>query len=161
MGGDPQAINNTPIIPLRSVANSGPIRSFKDVPESPERTLSVDPRSCWSQWQKEILEFQCDWRVSPKELVLEAQLRSPVGPQDVRALIDTGARIPIAFRQGLIDAVALHKAQFPVRFSVADGQPMDGGSHGTFVEILMPVKQDGMDILVRTTPPPYLHTRQQ
>ena len=151
MGGHPLA-DNTPLIPLRIVAAKGPSRSFKDVSEFPERTLPCDPQSCWSEWQKEILQFQCDWRVATKEIVLEAQIRSPDGPKDVRVLVDTGARIPIAFRTGLLDATRLLQALFPVRFSMADGQPMNGGSHGAFLEIRLPVRQNHTEVLVRTAP---------
>ena len=151
MGVDPSA-KQTPLIPLRRVTDCKPTRSIKNIPECQEWTLSTDPRSCWSEWQKEVLDFQCDWRISTKEIVLEAQIWSLVGPQDVHILIDTGARIPIAFRSGLIEDKLLHKAQFPVKFSVADGQPMSGGTHGTFLGIKLPIKQNNKEVLVRTAP---------
>ena len=99
------------------------LRPFPSDNSVPCKTLPCDSLSCWSDWQSEILTYQCDWRSAPKEIILEAQIKYGNSVQNVRVLVDTGARVPIAFRKGLVEESQLIKAQFPGRFSVADGQP--------------------------------------
>ena len=56
-------------------------------------SLQCDPKGFWDAWRKEILAFQCDWRVSTKELLLQAQFKDSDGIHEVRILVDTGAKI--------------------------------------------------------------------
>ena len=91
-----------------------------------------------------------DWRISTKELVLSALVRCAAGRKKVSVLIDTGAKIPLVFRQGLFDPKVLKKACFPVHFSTADGQSMEGGTHGLFLEFRLPVWSRGRLISAKT-----------
>ena len=122
----------------------------KDPYPSMMRRLSCNPKRFWESWRQEVLKLKCDWRVSTKELVLRAQVRSSAGIHDVKVLVDTGAKIPLAFRKGLFAKEALKVAQFPVHFSVADGQPMEGGTHGAFLQLRLPVHTDQGLVLAKT-----------
>ena len=70
--------------------------------------------------------------------------------RQVQVLIDTGAKIPLVIRKGLFAKESLRKATFPVHFSMVDGQNMEGGSHGIFVELQLPVYTQGRLINART-----------
>ena len=55
------------------------------------------------------------------------------------ALADTGCRIPVLFRKGLIPEGYLEPAQRPIRISTADGTPMVGGSRDCLLRVTLPV----------------------
>ena len=99
-----------------------------------------------------MLQLKRDWRTSAKEMVLQGTLKSAKSTLDVSILVDTGAKIPLAFRKGLLAESTLRKAAFPVHFSLADGQAMDGGKRGTFLELRLPVWAKGQLITAKTTP---------
>ena len=68
----------------------------------------------------------------------------------MKTLVDTGAKIPLVFRKGLLASKSLRKATFPVHFSMVDGQRMEGGTHGIFVELQFPVYREGRLINAKT-----------
>ena len=116
------------------------------------RRLTCNPKGFWSAWQREVLGLQDDWRLSAKELVLQAQLKCSTGVHAVQVLVDTGAKIPLVFRNGLIPLKALKKASFPVHFSTADGHDMEGGTRGLFMEMRLPAISKGRLVVARTVP---------
>ena len=96
-GGDPLA-DDTPNILLRCIVTTDG-GSLKGEPLSlPLRRLSCDPKEFWTGWRQEILPLCADWRVAVKELVLPAHVKSRCGLQEASILLDTGAKIPLAFR---------------------------------------------------------------
>ena len=82
--------------------------------------------------------------------MLDAQAKSSSAKQKFRVLVDTGAKIPLAFRQGLFAQKYLRKANFPVRFTTADGQHMNGGNYGLFIELMLPIWREGRLINAQT-----------
>ena len=114
------------------------------------RRLPCNPKRFWTTWREEVLRPCHDWRISTKELVVEAHARWPKGRRTVRVLVDTGAKIPLVFRKNLFPKTSLKKACFPVNFTTVDGQRMEGGNHGLFLELWLPVHRQGRLINART-----------
>ena len=71
---------------------------------------------------------------------------------EVKVLVDTGPKIPIAFRRKLIPGRSLKTASFPVQFTMADGKPMIGGTHGTMMQFQLPTYRGDDPVLAKTTP---------
>ena len=116
------------------------------------KRLPCNPKGFWNSWQQSILRFQSDWRVDAKELVLDAYMKCRHGLYNVRVLVDTGAKIPLVFKHGLIPQDKLMKASFPVKFSTVDGQTMEGGKHGLLMELRLPVWMQERHRVARTVP---------
>ena len=122
----------TPNIVLGRLIGKGFTNPVEHVQQQTKR-LTCNPKGFWNAWRRDVLRPQQDWRISPKELVLYAQVKLLDGRKNVRILVDTGAKIPLVFRNNLFPRHSLREASFPVRFSTVDGQPMAGGTHGMFL----------------------------
>ena len=70
------------------------------------------------------MQLKTDWRVSSKELTVDAHVKTTAGIQKAKFLIDTGAKIPLALRKDFVDQRHVKMAAFPVRFSMANGKSM-------------------------------------
>ena len=150
MGGDSLAVM-TPTIHLGRLAlDTGCVELPEAFHVAGTRRLSCNPKGFWHAWREDLLRPQHDWRISTKELVLQARVKSAVGKQEVKILVDTGAKIPLVCRHGLFPKSCLKKASFPVHFSTVDGQRMDGGTHGLFLEFWLPMWRQGRLITART-----------
>ena len=144
---------NKPTIALQPAPPSGCVVARVDT--SPEQTLkscklSCDPKGIWEAWKEEVLHLQHDWRVSGRELLLQAHIRTINGIQNATILVDTGAKILLVFRRSLLPPNLLKVASFPVQFSMADGKPMQGGTHGLFMELRFPIRRQSQMIMART-----------
>ena len=76
------------------------------------------------------------------------QVRFDTGEQfkGIKALVDTGSRLPLLFRTGL--SLRTVKARYPVALRTADGSVLQGGKTGNFVTLKLPVvQQDDIQIL--------------
>ena len=124
----------TPIITLGRLVGIDRTTRREDLHVAVTRRLACNPKGFWRSWQEEILRPQHDWRISARELVLQAKVKSRAGSKDVRILVDTGAKIPLVFRKDLFPKSALKKACLPVQFSTVNGDIMEGGTHGLFLE---------------------------
>ena len=91
MGGSPSAKHVTPIIQLSCLSGIGCDLTVKDFTMTTLRRLTCNPKGFWKAWQDEVLQLTSDWRVSVKELALEAQVKTPAGIQNANNLIDTKA----------------------------------------------------------------------
>ena len=140
MGGGPSANYVTPIIQLSCLSGIGCDLTVKDFTMTTLRRLTCNPKGFWKAWQDEVLRLTSDWRVSSKELALEAQVKTAAGIQNAKILIETGAKTPLAFRSNFIDPRYVRMAAFPVKFYMADGKPMESGSKWVFMEVILPVK---------------------
>ena len=130
---------NSPTIQLSLLRGTGCTPRQGDFQSVEKRRLRCNPKGFWNVWQEEVLGLSQDWRTSTKELVLSAQVKCAAGSKKVKVLVETGAKIPLVFMQGLFNRNSLKKASFPVHFSTVDGQSMDGGTHGLFLEFRLPV----------------------
>ena len=142
----------SPTVPLGCLRCSGCSPKPENVLTAAVRRLSCNPKGFWKAWQEDVLQLQRDWRISTKEMVLSAAMKTSSQTSDVSVLVDTGAKIPLAFRKGLLAEKSPRQAAFPVHFSLADGQAMDGGKRGTFLELRIPVWSQGQLITAKTTP---------
>ena len=79
-------------------------------------------------------------------------MKTAAGIRQVNVLVDTGSRIPIVFRRGLVPSGVLKTASFPVKFKTADGNLMTGGTHGLLLELRLPVVSLERLITARTIP---------
>ena len=82
--------------------------------------------------------------------MLQAKTNSKARSVQARILIDTGAKIPLVFRKDLFPRTCLRKARLPVVFSTVNGDIMEGGTHGLFLEFWLPVYKKGQLITART-----------
>ena len=73
-------------------------------------------------------------------LVVEVSLVTGTETRKARALVDTGAAVPIVFRTGLFAAEKLQKALWPVKFMAANGQRLHGGEQGLRLQVCLPVR---------------------
>ena len=139
----------TPTIVLNRLSGTGCAPLHEYFRAEVTQRLSCSPKGFWQAWREHVLQMSQDWRTSTKELVLSAQVKCAAGSNKARVLFDIGAKIPLVFRQGLFDRKSLKKASFPVHFSTVDGQSMDGGTHGLFLEFRLPVWSRGRLITAR------------
>ena len=137
MGGDSLAFNS-PTFQLRLLSAGCTGRPVCNLSRT-LRKLTCSPKGFWSAWKDDLLQPQQDWRISPKELLLSAHMKSSAGIRQVTVLVDTGSRIPLVFRRGLVPSKVLKTASFPVKFKTADGNLMLGGTHGLLLELRLPV----------------------
>ena len=93
----------------------------------------------WWEWKKGEIPAITKKNISMFELTLEAKVSVQNFHATVSALIDTGCRIPILFRTGLVPPNHLVKASRPIKILTADNNPMTGGTHGCKVELTLPV----------------------
>ena len=112
------------MIQLSCLSGIGCVLAEPDLRVTPLRRLSCNPKGFWKAWRDEVLQLKADWRVSSKELTVDAHVKTTAGIQKVNILIDTGAKIPLAFRKDFVDQRHVKMAAFPVRFSMADGKAM-------------------------------------
>ena len=79
---------------------------------------------------------------TPNLFELTVQARICVGDHHMRvsALIDTGCRIPLLIRTGLVPKSKLCKAKLPIKIVTADNSPMDGGTLGCLLDVFLPIR---------------------
>ena len=107
-------------------------------------TLSHVDRTAWKSWEAEFVSPDPSLFSYAVELVLNCNIRVGTFSTNASVLIDTGCRIPMLFRKGLIPRNFLERAQRSITIVTADGTPMLGGSHGCKLEVVLPVSgQDG------------------
>jgi len=116
------------------------------------RELAANTNAYLHRWRSDVLRLQGDWRVEPLELLLKARMKCVAGWMNVQVLVDTGAKIPVAFRKGLVDRKVLKEASFLVKVSVADGQQMEGGTHGMSIQLHLPVRRNRKFIIGKCVP---------
>ena len=138
---------------------TAPLCSLSTPVDKPAKLVKCDPTQMWAEWKVDIRRPQTDWRTSRRELIIKIETACSMSRmgrktrQPALALIDSGARIPLAMRIGLFPKERLQKAQFPVAFTTADGSPMTGGTHGVFLGLCLPVRVDSGDSkIIRTYP---------
>jgi hypothetical protein len=78
------------------------------------------------------------------ELIIHCQIRVGNFSTKASVLIDTGCRIPMLFRTGLIPQEYLERAQKTIAIVTADGTPMAGGTHGCKLEVVLPISGQRM-----------------
>jgi hypothetical protein len=72
-------------------------------------------------------------------LKVDVLLISGAETRKARALVDTGAAVPIVIRTGLFPSDLLKKSLRPVRFVTANGQELSGGGLGIKAQVCLPV----------------------
>jgi len=106
--------------------------------------LSHVDKTAWNSWEADFLSPDPNWFSQALELIIQCTVR--VGDFSTRAsvLIDTGSRIPLLFKKGLVPKDMLERAQRSITIVTADGTPMVGGTHGCKLEVILPVSgRDG------------------
>ena len=89
----------------------------------------------WDSWEEEFFAADPVARIPPVELSLQAELHIAHYQVTTMVLVDTGCRIPLLIREGLIPSRYLQPAKHPIRILTADNSPMTGGSKGCNVTI--------------------------
>ena len=97
----------------------------------------------WKSWKLSIKRLP--YRLPPgvpcsRSLVLKVSCKCDAGEQQLSALVDTGAAVPIVFRRGLFAEKFLKKSVCPVKFVTASGQAMTGGNAGMKLQLTFPIK---------------------
>jgi len=120
--------------PLRTLALSTSVHQYrhewkKDVMKLHLRNLGNQPRS--------------------NSLMLDVQLFTDLGMRTVKALVDTGATIPLVVRPGLFPQHKLRKSVWPVKLVTASGQVMPGGDTGLRMQLGFAVHNGDPDTVSR------------
>ena len=78
------------------------------------------------------------------ELLIDAQMRFEDSDtfKKVRTLVDTGSRLPLLVRKGLMETKRI--APFPVQLRTANGSPLEGGTEGCWVTMKLPLYTAGV-----------------
>ena len=142
----------TPTIQLSLLRDSGYAPKHEVLHSVEKRRLRCNPKGFWIAWQEDMLQPSHDWRTSTKQLILSASVKCSAGRRQVTVLVDTGAKIPLVFNKNLFKEDCLTKAIFPVHFTTADGQSMEGGSHGLFMGFDLPLWRQGRLITAKNCP---------
>ena len=83
----------------------------------------------------------------PFELILQAEISVKNFHTSAKILVDTGCRIPLLFRAGLIPSNLLVRAKQAIKISTADNTPIAGGSHGCHIILHIPIMDSRMDTI--------------
>ena len=67
------------------------------------------------------------------------QLQLPHTTFEFTALVDTGCSVPLLLREGIVPTDLLQPAQRPIQLGTATGDPMNGGHHGVYGNLILPV----------------------
>jgi len=145
-----------PYVCLRAVALESISVPLVSVDTEAARKVKRDPVQLWRDWKVCNQRPIVDWRTDVLELMMQVMIRTGPVKEKVRCLVDTGARLPITVREGLVPVGRLRRAKFPVRFTTVAGQHMRGGTKGLFLQFQLPVRvSDGTENdfeIVRTQP---------
>jgi len=111
---------------------------------SPEKSvlpgvISHVDRTAFKSWEAELISPDPKLFSYAVELVITCDIRVGDFSTNASVLVDTGCRIPMLFRKGLIPKEYLEKAQKTINIVTADGTPMSGGTHGCKMEVVLPV----------------------
>jgi len=106
--------------------------------QNPAFIFPVD-NTAWKNWEAEYSSPDPVFSCRQMELVVLATIKLPHFECKGTVLVDTGCRIPLLFRKGLIPAKWLETARRPIKITTADGTPMVGGSHGCMMQVTLPV----------------------
>jgi hypothetical protein len=101
--------------------------------------LSKVGTGSWNSWRDNNFTPDPALCVPPMELLVQAEIRTQNFSTKCKILVDTGCRIPLLFRTGLIPNSLLVKAKYPIKIMTADNSPMCGGDLGCFLDILLPI----------------------
>ena len=101
--------------------------------------LSKVHQQDWGNWLTDEVPAITDQNLSLFELTIQSKLSVQNFHANVSALIDTGCRIPLLIRTGLIPPRYLVRASRSIKILTADNSPMIGGTHGCKVELILPV----------------------
>ena len=96
-------------------------------------------RSAWKSWELEHESPDPVFSCRQMELMVRATIGVGSFTCQASVLVDTGCRIPLLFRRGLIPRALLEPAQRPIQIYTADGTPMLGGSRGCVMRVTLPV----------------------
>ena len=96
-------------------------------------------RAAWKSWEEELISPDPTYFCRKLELVVSADIAVHPFHRQGSVLVDTGCRIPLLFRKGLIPDRFLESARRPITITTADGTPMLGGARGCKIQITLPV----------------------
>ena len=101
--------------------------------------LVSENHTYWRNWKKTVSRLKFDLPHSEVSLVISVLAVCQSGQRELKALIDTGAAVPLVFKTGLFAEDCLKKSVWPVKFVTASGTVMTGGTSGCKLEIWMTV----------------------
>ena len=118
---------------------------------NPVRSLALNPgvHGYWQEWKQKSMRLTLQPKKVSTALILTVSVSIPgvaeVQEKRVKALVDTGAAIPLVFRTGLFPSSVLQASVWPVKFVTASGSVMFGGTSWSRMIISFPVKESGID----------------
>ena len=95
--------------------------------------------TAWKNWENELVSPDPVFLARQMELVLQADVAVNDFKCQGSVLVDTGCRIPLLFRKGLIPSEFLESARRSITIRTADGTPMVGGTNGCKMKLTLPV----------------------
>ena len=127
---------------LRTVApNEATVHLPSDERKSPIDAGFIFPvdKPTWKSWEEENILPDPQFSCRQMELMVFATVSVGTFVCQGSVSVDTGCRVPLLFRKGLIPEECLEQAQRPIKISTADGTPMSGGNKGCIMWITIPV----------------------
>ena len=134
-----------PVPFLSSYGSGEPYTATVNVPPGNPEVFPISAlvfpvdESSWKHWEEEYTFPDPSFFSRQMELMVSATITVGHFECQGKVLIDTGCRIPLFFRKGLIPSECLEQARRLIRISTADGTPMVGGARGCVLRLTLPV----------------------
>ena len=93
----------------------------------------------WESWDHEYNPPDPVLALPIFELMVEVVVKINHFHVNAIVLIDTGCRLPLIFKKGLIPSSLLVRAERPIKICTADNSPLRGGDRGCLMNLEIPI----------------------
>ena len=109
-------------------------------------SLDVSTHKYWQGWKGSVRKLRFQVPKSGYALIIPVKATCEDSREYMlRALVDTGAAIPLVFKSGVLPSEKLMKSTYPVKFLTASGAVMSGGTSGCKLELSFAVAIPGTE----------------
>ena len=95
--------------------------------------------AAWESWDTQLRSPDPSCRFPLVELIVTARVCVKDFSTSAKLLIDTGCRVEVLFREGLIPGNYLTYSDRPINICTADDSPMNGGKYGCMMHLSLPI----------------------
>jgi hypothetical protein len=93
----------------------------------------------WESWDSQVQSPEPACKLPLIELMVTAELFTQNFSTSVTVLIDTGCRLFVLYRKGVIPEEYIRTPNRPINICTADNSPMDGGKYGCVMTLSLPI----------------------
>ena len=115
-------------------------------------TLGNGAHLYYQDWKRQLVRLKYRHLIDHTSLIVSVQVVSGSMTKTLRALIDTGAAMPMVIRSGIFPTSMMQRSVWPVKFVTASGSVMAGGTYGLKLEVSLSVMipdESGTDLVDR------------